>query len=183
VALDRDDLAARCLVALLPDVEYGSEPVEAANAAVDLADALLARLASSAPVAAASRAAYVPKVGDVVRWRDQTYPEQEFVVVRSDDDRGGGFAISTIRNDELPNTHFNNGPDVIYIRPATPTERAAAGLDAPPAPPVDREGLADALRRSRAAPDACEWTALDVFIQEQFREYADAAIAFLRGAK
>lgn len=54
MALDRDELAARCLVALLPDVEYGSEPVAAANAAVDLADALLARLASSAPVAPAA---------------------------------------------------------------------------------------------------------------------------------
>jgi len=52
VALDRDELAARCLVALLTRDGYDDEG--AAHDAVTAADALLARLASSAPVAPAA---------------------------------------------------------------------------------------------------------------------------------
>lgn len=52
MALDRDDLAARCLVALLTRDGYDDEG--AAHDAVTAADALLARLASSAPVAPAA---------------------------------------------------------------------------------------------------------------------------------
>lgn len=182
MALDRDELAARCLVAMLPRIPHGGNGESSVRASVQFADALLAELASAAPVAATP--AYVPKVGDVVHglYGDDTLARITYVAPSGKSGRASGFG----RN-QSPDTFVAFTDD---IRPATPAERASAGLDAPAAPPVDesavdRVALAKVLRaafhravlnNTRDTWDDCTETGKRGYLAE-----ADAAIAFLRG--
>jgi hypothetical protein len=105
----------------------GGRGVVATNA-VAMADALLAALASkpAAPPPAAAPVAYVPKVGDVVRVGDDAL--HEYLITR--DGAAWGRELPVQDRFDVGNLI---GP-LTYLRPATPAERAAAGLSVEPTP-------------------------------------------------
>ena len=181
MVLDRDELAARCLVAMLgsDDNEWGSVG-GAARMAVEAADALLARLrpvapASGAPLAAATP--WVPSVGDVVKH-----------VSESDETALKGQIRVVVSTSPLRWVYVEDGKacgsnepcgwvdDVRFVRPATSSERAAAGL--PPAEAtrsVDREGLMKAIHDAIDKWHGCSSDERDI---DEVR--ADAAIAYFK---
>ena len=120
----------------------------------------------AAPSPAASPAAYVPKVGDVVHgmYVDDTLARITYVAPNGTTGRATGFG----RN-QIPDSFVAFTTD---LRPATAAERAAAGLDAPA---VDREGLIAHFNACRE-----EWWDDADDRRKEAEVYADAAIAFLK---
>jgi len=114
----------------------------------------------------------VPKVGDKVRYVTDEPGSRDRVVVGVD-----ALGQMTMREVRYPNS-FSYGTDVEkfwrYVGPATSSERAAAGLDAPG---VDREGLATLL-------DAVKWVLNDAAFKapEQMGEVAERWVARLERA-
>ena len=103
---------------------------------------------------------YVPKVGDVVRWRNAR--DERLVVGLAS---GGDYYFKCLPNPTDENLH-GVGNVAVFIRPATPEERKAAGLDAaptPPAPVVEWDGavVRDAawIRSKEVHGDANRWSA------------------------
>ncbi len=190
MGLDRDDLAARNMVAAIRTLDAEVRvPPTLADFAVECADALIARLRpatvapvadaapapSAAPPAAPSPAAYVPNVGDVVHglYGDDTLGRITYVAPNGTMGRATGFG----RN-QIPDSFVAFTTD---IRPATAAERTAAGLDAPasPAPAVDREGLAGVMRAAWYDEEA-PWDEARPRVKADWLRAADAAIAFLK---
>lgn len=191
--LDREELAARLAVALAGRSDQFSS-ISLADDAVTATDALLARLAApvadAAPrpewvpnagdeyvatvVSTASPAPYVPKVGDVVR-HSSDGPSEWGVVVCVFYDGAPKVAYSRDLSAISPADGWT------YIRPATPAERVAAGLDAPS---VDRDGLARALREAEVGAEHCArfpWDVIGAGERETYTRRADAAIARATG--
>lgn len=126
---------------------------------------------------AASPAPYVPKVGDVVVGLfgpddgklarvDSTDPLSWSLWCDGAWWSGYGFTVTK------------------DARPATSSERAAAGLpvDESATKPVDREGLARAIREADFATDIIArwpWEGLNAMQREVYFKRADAAIAFM----
>ena len=141
--------------------------------------------APSAAPPAASPAAYVPQVGDVVRFRIYGKNDPGTGVVT-----GVGADAATIvafgedpTNDKPWCRYFR---DCVYARPATAAERTAAGLDAPAKPAVARLALAKALRLDEQGAAWCEqspWDMLTTRDKSIYFKRADAAIAFLSQPK
>ena len=125
MGLDRNELAARFAVALA-----GREGCAvAASEAVAYTDALLAAL-SPAPVPAAtvptpSLPSYAPKVGDVVGIDGGKEYGETRVVTAVD---GVNVKYTALTKSGCPWLHERPASLLQYIRPATASERAAAGL-------------------------------------------------------
>jgi len=142
----------------------------------------------AAPSPAASPAAYVPKVGDKVRFNGEGTNVLEGVVISTGEGelhpavsiRAIGESLAEIPWRRLPYGNDAASDFIVYLRPATAAERVAAGLDAPA---VDREGLAKALYAavclSNPLLSGNPWDeAKDVTKRDAFNA-ADAAIAFM----
>ena len=157
MSLDRDELAARFLASLL--TKDNGAPRQLADFALECADALLSRLSAPSPVkceapespatyvptpAKSGAAAYVPQVGDVVALapnpfvsatdhRD-SYGAHLYRVVRAQVDSDG--CVECVRVDGRDTTSpcwISPGA----MRPASASERAAAGLPVDEAPAFD----------------------------------------------
>ena len=148
MALDRDELAARCYLAIITPFE-GCAPVEdfdyevLSDTATKAADALLSRLAPApspslapSPSPAASPAPYVPRVGDVVGIDGVAEYGETRVVTKID---GDVFYVRLNTSGEMICRHAMDLSMLTYLRPATPAERAAAGLPVDEAPVSDGE--------------------------------------------
>lgn len=183
--LDRDELAARFAVAVYGDGNPTGTREDIADCAVKMADALLARLRPAAPPET-TPAAYVPKDGDVVTWGacacvyEVSGPaESGYVLVKPRDKRWPCVSPTyvSVWNDSL--------------RPATPAERAAAGLPPAEAPAVDRVALAKEIRSAQVDSDGSGWSQRSPWDRlgdgdiKAYLAAADAAIAYFaaRGVK
>jgi len=191
--LDRDELAARVLVAGMSGGCTGSA-ASIAGDAVALADALIAALvpvapASGAPLAApspspaATPAAWVPSVGDVVGIDGGKGYGETRVVTKID-----GSAVSYVRLNTSCGVIYGHTTDVsnlTYLRRATSSERAAAGLpvDESASKPVDRVALAKAIYAAVAASNPTlngkSWDEAKGVTKRDAFNAADAAIAFM----
>ena len=192
--IQRDELAARCLVAMLAPLDGDGDPTTwnhdaLAGAAVECADALLSRLSapSSPPScdapespatyvptpAKSGAAAYVPQVGDVVEFSDFVEkPNARGVVVEiAKDDDGYPPYAKIVKGGESPNASkwHRFFRDVTFVSKATPAELAAAGLPAP-TPKVDPEGL------ERAIFDAAEKASKRLGLISKRREFPTLSI-------
>jgi len=145
--MDRNEIAVSCYAALLGRHGMASPTSALIAQAFEAADAFLA---ASRP-ALTSPASYVPKVGDVVHglYFDDTLARITHVDPGGLTGRATGLASWCV----IPDS-FVGFPS--RLRPATPEERKAAGLDAAPASPpaVDREGLALRARVAEAVFNA-----------------------------
>ena len=129
----------------------------------------------AAPSPAATPAAWVPSVGDVVRYVTDEPGTRDRVVVGVD-----ALGQMTMRDVLYPES-FSYGTDVEkfwrFVRKATASELAAAGL--PPAEAtrsVDREGLMKAIHDAIDKWRGCSSDERDI---DEVR--ADAAIAYMTG--
>lgn len=130
----------------------------------------------AAPSPAASPAPYVPKVGDVVKHTtetDKTATADSVRVVVSTDPLRWVYVGGDANGEWCEPKGWED--EVRFVRPATPAERAAAGLlvDESATKPVDRVALAKALNDAHRA-----WVMSDDQ-RDKGIVLADAAIAFM----
>lgn len=157
MSLGRDELAHAYHMRLLET--YPHNPEVAVRRAIQHADALLEALSSKpalAPPPAAAPVAYVPRPGDVIAWKWETDTEAEATYVRvvAGHDRWVGVASGAI-HDDLRDEPIGGGAR--YLRPATPAERAAAGLPVEPvAAPVEAKRPTWVRYRSAFSGSWCE---------------------------
>ena len=194
--LDRDELAARCLVVMMSNSASRGRPDEFASDAVTFSDALLARLAETAPAPAAPVPAPVapsanpwtwrpkPEIGDV--WVHPLAPETHVIITNPN----GGLTLSAVKN-------LSKGDRVVvgaaskdgdfgwyFLRPATDAERVAAGLPPiAPTAPASREAVARALREAYQSPvfggTQVSWESVPEESRNGYLAEADAALALL----
>lgn len=133
-SLSRAEVATRLACA---DVQGSSLPLDKDRAVwaaqvVATADAIAFALTS--PVAPKSEAAkYEPRVGDVITFQGSTC-RAEYVVTAA----SGGIRVDCVHLATGDRTWLSNIAEpfnghLVYLRPATPAERAAAGLPSPEA--------------------------------------------------
>jgi len=194
--LNRDELAARCLVALAGVEDDG--PPELARIAVEYADALIARLASR-PAATGSEPAPVAPVleprrtvGAVVRDSidsDWIVTKLDMARVVSSGDAGevpvsSHWKFSRWATREECERHgipFVDRSADRSVDRTTPAAAQDAGLTE-----AERVDLADAIRQSRAGNASIRpWDRLDTYDQKAALDRADAAAAWFakRGAR
>lgn len=105
----------------------GAMPREDLTALRDLLTRVLDDTAPSpAPLRVTQPEAYTPKCGDVVRTVGHAYPLLELVVTTVTE--CGDFRAVEFVGQHAERPWWLGRRDVRYIRPATPAERAAAGL-------------------------------------------------------
>lgn len=261
MSLDRDELAARCLVARLSALNaagaYRANADAIAENAIDCTDALLARLRPeavapapsrpewvritgpkdavnvtvgkayrviyvtdegnlainndegvarhlprrgeyvtrvfpswepcAAPSPAATPAAWVPSVGDVIVVPYSHHPAPEWTkIVVSVGDETVRYESRNSLGEVLRPYGFCAPWECVFVRPATSSERAAAGLpvDESATKPVDREGLAkaiyEAVRAGNLLTGARKWDDVPMVVRNDSLNAADAAIAYLK---
>lgn len=197
MSLDRKEVAVKLAAA---DFANPSDPLikgkeaEWAARMVMYADALLSALVPVAPASgapttlpgaplaapspAATPAAWVPSVGDVVKQMGETDEVATSNGIR--------VVVSTnpirwvyVRNGARMGGCFEPkgwGNEVAFVRPATSSERAAAGLpvDESATKPVDRGALLDAMRAAFR-----EWRRTPEDTRDTEVVATDAAIAFM----
>lgn len=182
--LDRDELAARCLVAIMSNPSSRGGPDAFASDAVTFSDALLARLAETAPAPAAPVPAPVapsanpwtwrpkPEIGDV--WVHPHAPETHVIITNPN----GGLTLSAGKNrskgDRVEVGAASKDGDFgwYFLRPATDAERVAAGLPPiAPTAPASREAVAMEIWK--------RWYAHGFPADSSARAAADAALSLL----
>ncbi len=184
MGLDRDDLAARNMVAAIRTLDAEVRvPPTLADFAVECADALIARLRPATVAQVADTPEPRRTVGAVVRWNNDS---REYVIVSPDGCRAVrndmGAALFTLRDTDT------------FVRWATReecerhglswVERGAAPPAASPAPAVDREGLAKALYAARwLETNGANFHFESRSDRDGWLRAADAAIAFLSQSK
>lgn len=180
MVLDRGELAARAVAARAALLSLCDSLAALTPVAPD-APASGAPVAAPSPAPAATPAAWVPSVGDVVGIDGSKEYDETRVVTKID-----RSAVSFVRlnaNGGVICDHTTDVSLLTYLRRATSSERAAAGLpvDESATKPVDREGLARALRVAwwGEQTPATPWDELHPNTQAYWLTAADAAIAFM----
>ena len=126
----------------------------------------------AAPSPAASPAPYVPKCGDVVRHINDAPGTDDRIVTESLCD--GAFRMLSLRYSNLSSSGYNVAAFWRFVRPATASERAAAGL-----PPVDAPAFDEAREREAAR---ASWEADASPMGNRFDTYIDGWLARARVA-